>query len=286
MMGAIPYRVSNRGDETIMTHSCDLIVHPDYRRRSVAQRIIAQYTTDNPLGFAWVNKISQQIAGTMTPSYPVRPRRLVRPLAMDQIMATAKEAGRWSWLAVPARVAQAGLDRLPWGGKTNVTAVDRFEPAMDQLWARAKRQYPVSIIRDQRYLNWRYVARPTVAYTRLVARRGDDVLGYVVARASTRDGARWGHVVDYLVDGSPWRVLPPLIQAAVKRLRDAGAIGVTCLAPNAAYRHALYRAGFVPWGQGGVFYPSVRRPDAHLQILGDARQWFFTLGDGDVEMSF
>ena len=40
-----------------------------------------------------------------------------------------------------------------------------------------------------------------------------------------------------------------------------------------------------PWGARGYIRGRIRLPDSALQVFGDVRQWFLTMGDGDLEMS-
>ena len=61
-----------------------------------------------------------------------------------------------------------------------VEAIPRFESDVDQLWECTQDQFGFSLVRDSRYLNWRYVECPT-PYRIWRARRQEKMAGYLVA---------------------------------------------------------------------------------------------------------
>jgi hypothetical protein len=48
----------------------------------------------------------------------------------------------------------------------------------------------------------------------------------------------------------------------------------------------LYRYGFLPWFWGPPSYFCVNFMLPDLRVFEDLRQWFVTMGDGDLETSF
>ncbi len=144
------------------------------------------------------------------------------------------------------------------------------------------------VVRDQRYLGWRFDSRPDAKYTLLMATRGSDLVGYLVLRLAEVAGVRLGYLVDFLVEHKSSSLLAFLVEEAVEHLRHGSAAAIICRVNTTPYRRMFYRHGFYPWrwGAPGFFHPHVGLPDPTLQDFGDVRQWFLTLGDGDLEMSF
>ncbi len=58
--------------------------------------------------------------------------------------------------------------------------VARFDTDADELWRRTRDSYRFSLVRDSKYLNWRYV-EGTTPYRRWQARRENELAGYLVA---------------------------------------------------------------------------------------------------------
>ena len=292
MMGVISLLVSIGGREQWVGSSCDLVVHPDYRGRGLARQIIGQAMADHPMRFFWLNEISHRIVAPLSASRSTRVVPLVKPLDFGQIlqMVTGNRLlRRWGGLlATGVRPFTHPLRRQPDTTGVTITQVTTFDQRSDALWGRVCRDYPVMVVRDQLYLNWRFVCRPDAKYTLLVATKGPDLVGYLVLRATERAGVRWGYLVDYLVESRPSSLLALLVEEAVGCLRRERVAAISCLATAPSYQRTLCRQGFYPWhwGARGYFHPRVVQPDPALQVFRDARQWFFTMGDGDREMAF
>lgn len=114
-----------------------------------------------------------------------------------------------------------------------ITQMVTFDQWGDALWQRVCRDYPVMVVRDQPYLNWRFACRPDARYTLLVATRGPDLVGYLVLRSTERARVRWGYLVDFLVEGSSSSLFALLVEEAVECLRRERVAIISCLASYA-----------------------------------------------------
>jgi len=293
MMGGIPLRVSIAGQEHWVSCACDMVADYACRGRGFSRRIIKQYVADNPLSFAFLNDISHRAVTLLRiMENSCRLPLMVKPLDFGQLLrrATGKTLiGRWAHLfATGAQyiVRPFRAPRVVPG--VIVTQVDAFDDRVDLLCQQACRAYPVIVVRDQQYLNWRFVQRPEAAYTLLVASRGPDLVRYLVLRVSETAGVRWGFLVDVLVEEKSPSILGLLVAKAAERSRQEGAETLSCLATTQLSVRTLYRQGFYPWrwGQWGYFGAVVSPGEASPKVFGDSRQWFLTMGDGDLEMAF
>jgi hypothetical protein len=292
MMGAIYLRVSIGGREQWVGSGCDLVIHPDYRGRGLARRIIGRAMADHPMWFVWLNEISHRAVTPLSASRSTRVVPLVKPLDFGQILQKVtgiRSLHHWGGLlATGVRHLTRPLRRQSTPAGVTITQVTTFDQRFDALWQRVCRDYPVLVVRDQLYLNWRFVCRPDAEYTLLVATRGSELAGYMVLRSAERDGVSWGYLVDFLVEGRSSSLLVLLVEEAVECLRRERVAAISCLATALSYRRTLYRQGFYSWrwGRQGYFRPDVELPDPTLQVFRDAREWFLTMGDGDLEMAF
>jgi predicted N-acetyltransferase YhbS len=292
MLGAMFLRVSVNGRECWVTHSCDLAVLPGYRGQGLGRRIVRQYVADNPMGFGWVNELSHGAVAPMRNWGSTRVDSLVRPIDFAGLLhcvTGSRLLGHCAGLLTKGRdrmTRALGEYRVPAG--MTISRADQFGRWSDNLWGRACRGHPVMVVRGQEYLSWRFVRRPHVKYGLLLARTGDDVLGYVVTRLAQRAGLLWGYLVDLLVENSSHSLMAALIREATRSLVKQGAAAVSCLATTPPFRRALFREGFLPWrwGRPTYFHTRVDLPDPTLQAFRDPPQWFLTMGDGDLEMAF
>jgi hypothetical protein len=62
-------------------------------------------------------------------------------------------------------------------------------------------------VRNHRDLNWRYCARPGAPYLLYSFERGDELAGFLLARAVTYLGVRWDYLGDFLAPENSTEVL-------------------------------------------------------------------------------
>jgi hypothetical protein len=289
MEGVTRLRAVLAGKEHWVSLGGDLLLHPNYRGRGLAPRIVAQVQADNPLRFSWRNPLSHRSVGHQ-PGTSTRMFPLVKPL--DFAYVTQRLTGR-RWLGRCAAAVAESAPRLIRARRqqtavpgVSVVQVDAFDQRFDALAQRASRDYGAMLLRDERYLSWRFINRPDVRYTVLAAQRASDVVGYMVLRSAADDaGVRWGYVVDFLVAERSPSLFSLLLEAAIACLRHDGVKAISCRTPP-PYRRVLYRYGFLPWFWGPPSYFCVNFMLPDLRVFEDLRQWFVTMGDGDLETSF
>jgi hypothetical protein len=304
MQGALPQPFLINGTRQLVSIGCDTAVHPDYRGRKLSLPLMLRMALEHGLTFGWSNPKSLSVwAGWLkrllrqkrhNPASRwgyVRVVPLVKPI--DWAFVTSRATGV-GLLGKVAAGAAAGIRRVKGGpGKTPshgiaVFQTESFDDRIDDLWRRCAAEHPVIGVRDRNYLNWRFCARPDASYTRLVATRGSEIIGYLVYRIAEQEGARWGYLVDFLVEGNDAAIFDTMLRNAEERMIKEGVKGIVCVIARPPYREALRRSGFFPalFRTPAFLGGSVTSPDPNLKIYGEVRKWFVTAGDGDVDMSF
>jgi hypothetical protein len=267
----------------------DWIVDPEFRRRHLWEDFSAfGDLTSAPVGLGWAHSISK--AATAGHDWVVdRIHPLIRVLDVGRLCELATGSpllGRVAAMATaPGRTIGATRRRLRRSDVAIVT-VPSFDERADRLWTRVSAACECAIVRKHPYLNWRFVARPDVSYTRFVAERGPGMAGYLITRTAERAGLRWGYLVDFFTDDAA--ALSALVDAALIDFRRNGASVVSCYATAPEVRRVLHWRGFVSFRRAreAYFVHRVVSPDPELLPVKDLRRWFLTMGDGDVEMSF
>jgi GNAT superfamily N-acetyltransferase len=291
MEGTMSLRVSILGKEYWIKNFCDLVIHPDYRGQGLSRKITKQFIVDHPMGFSWLNEISQKTVAPLSTSRYTRLLFLFRLIDPSQVIykTTGNRFLRyWGSLITSATHHFAYLlHRRPSSTKLTVSQVTTFDYRVNSLWKRASRNYPVIIVRDQSYLNWRFVHRPDAKYILFTATRGDDLVGFIVLRVIEKFGLKCGYLTDFLVENRSSSLLKYLLYEAIDFLRHEGTAIIICLATMHFFRHTFYHMGFIPWRLKAKFFsPRLNSSDPELQIFRISRQWYLTMGDGDLEMSF
>jgi GNAT superfamily N-acetyltransferase len=153
-------------------------------------------------------------------------------------------------LAVPGAALLEARDRT-------VLAVERrrglelrrleaFGPWADDLWRSVSPSLGTCAVRDSAFLHWRFVESP-MAYTRYVALRGGEPVGFVVTAFSGWRGRRVAHLMELMAAPGDRGAARALVAKAALGARAQGAGAMWAIATRRhPQRRALLAAGFAP----------------------------------------
>ncbi|MBY0280379.1 GNAT family N-acetyltransferase [Candidatus Binatia bacterium] len=214
-------------------------------------------------------------------SYP-----LAHKHSIDQRISSAAE------LVQPVRALRWDLARRePWRtdagtwrtGRDRVRRVQRFPAGVDRFWERTVAPgVGVSIVRDRRYLNWRYAACPDVPYALLLAE--SRISGRSHGVAVLRFGwlaERIAPLCELLVPPDDRAVLALLLGACHDLAREHGlASVVTWAPPETTLYPALCELGYA---EEETPFLLTTIADANAQRAAACRaRWSYTMGDSDI----
>jgi hypothetical protein len=144
----------------------------------------------------------------------------------------------------------------------------------DDLDARCTSPHSVRGVRDARYLNWRYLRNPLRQYRLITARRGSELLGYVVVET---DGP-YSMIAD-LRTTDPENTVPGMLACTEGLLREMGVRTINIHLLEGCYLLPyLRRAGFHPRESVPVV-ASVNDETSSLSGINDPGKWFLLAGD-------
>jgi hypothetical protein len=274
-MGGIECFAENRGA---------WIVHPDYRGQYLWRQVMSLPPLDTPIRMGWTRlppRVQKKIKWL---SDPVRP--LLRVLNAGALVAHYTHLPGVTSIGTAASAA-ARLATAPFRSRPDAAIIplDAFDDRVDSLWERARPAAHAMVIRDHRYLNWRYCQRPNADYLLYGLERAAKLDGFLVARVTTRNGIRWGYLIDFMAADSS-RDLAPLVRAAIDEFRRHQVAAVSCYATDPAARAALFRLGFFPVVQRKPirFVRFFHKGRTDLAKFAAISSWYLTMGDGDLEM--
>jgi GNAT superfamily N-acetyltransferase len=163
----------------------------------------------------------------------------------------------------------------------NVVSIERFGDDADQLWSKAAEGYAFAVVRDSRYLNWRFADCPT-PYKMWRALRGGATAGFIVISKNRHNTV--GRVIDLFTEKNDMEAARALLATGMGNLLESGIREVstwTLQGDAGSAAHALLRRAF----------PFRRKKHLHLafRILAGkevslpltSQNWHFTVGDSD-----
>jgi hypothetical protein len=163
-----------------------------------------------------------------------------------------------------------------------VEEVDRFDSRLDDLWQSVARDYEGTMVRNKRFLAWRFDRCPNRHYTRFVAERDGEIVGYMVTRHFRWGGFGRGRIVDYLVRPGDTAALNSLLERATRDFASRGIVSIICsvYTTNQEQLQEFRRHGFLysrPGSQICIDRSSL------ADTLAGIKHWFFTYADGDID---
>jgi hypothetical protein len=266
------------------------VVHPDYRRRRIWERVDDGVVYQAPIAIAWGRRLSAR-HGVNTGWTPSQMNALLRVLDPAQVVEHFSGSPALASVAAAAH-SMARVIAQPFRSDRHrdgtIVRLEVFDERCDDLWERARRDDLAMLIRNRRYLQWRYTDRPDAKYSLFGVQRGSELAGMLVARTTTRNGIRWGYLVDFLIAKKNGDcVLAMLVQAALEEFRHSGAAAASCYASDPSCRRILMRHGFVrvPQRDPINFSLKVHPQRSDLARFAASQRWYITMGDGDLELA-
>ena len=181
---------------------------------------------------------------------------------------------------IPMLVLKLDQCRMPDQNTASIIDVEQFDSRFDQLELEIASTLPCSVIRDARFLNWRFKANPSHQYKIIAFENAHQILAYAVMKLYKSPESLFVDLVDLLATPSTISVI---LSAVIQYARSQKAFGInTWMNVNHPFYLDLEKSGFEP--ATPVTYWGVRSlrestPDSRLY---DYRSWYLTMGDSDV----
>lgn len=178
------------------------------------------------------------------------------------------------------------------GNKRDTLIEIRTESAFgqwaDALWDICKDQHKLWVVRDYKYLSWRYDMRPESSYRLYTAWLEGNIAGYIIVNEIIREEGRVVFIADILADARVNDIVDYLLDAVIFDSKKNGAAMISSmLMPNSLY-HAAFRKNYffrLPqklFPQKIYFGACSLNSGIPQKILYDANSWHISWGDTDL----
>lgn len=288
--GAIAVRLHTRAGEVTTGWFVETMVLEEVRGKAVGPMLVTKAVQDLPFNLSLgQTELMREL------QYKLGWRR-VAPLETLVFVLRGAPVVRGKFPAPIAAAAGLALNlsqRLRhWRGRGrrqpfSVRTLPRFDRTHDDLWAEVRNDYPVAVVRDASYLNWKYVDQPGQAFDRLEVSSGGRIIGIAVVSFSDADDAyryRRAWLTELVVsprdDGAVWGTLEAVRRHASGHHADL--ISFDLISEPLVERALAF--GFVrrPSTRELLISPGPE-PDAIAQLALDGRHWLITRGDSDID---
>ena len=158
-----------------------------------------------------------------------------------------------------------------------IREIDSFDFSFDDLAASLAKENVLRIIKNQGYLNWRYIQCPGKRYK--IFRAGKEkARGAIVTNTS---GGNEGWIVDLVSSSTDGNCIDALLAKALQYFRDNQVARIWVFATLPSVRRRLLRFGFLPTKRTPRF---TYFEAGDIDVIPNIHLWDFWHGDGDIEL--
>jgi len=169
-----------------------------------------------------------------------------------------------------------------------IKKINEFGKEFDDLWKLTKKEMPICIVRDSKYLNWRYFEKPEEKYDVFAIRKDAKLKGYIILKIEERYDLKIGLILDILTNCSNMNYQDYLINYAISYFnkRKVDIISII-MNPNFRYYKSLKKQKFLKLlrrflPEAIYFGARLNNSKFYIQFIKNPINWYITWGDTDV----
>lgn len=158
--------------------------------------------------------------------------------------------------------------------------VEIFDESVNILWKQLSSQFEASVVRDRKYLNWKFSLKPNVQYLKYYFYFYETLIGYVVLRRQNREEGNDGLIIDFLINRRNENHLRTLFRFAEYELCKTKPEGLMCITSIPEFQNALISQGYTLTRK---IYPMISISDEDLSPIKETllNSFHLTYGDHD-----
>lgn len=236
----------------------DLAVHPDWRRRGISKKIrdmstyarteiysqdFSFYVSSNPLMIPDFKKRSNSLNHDVLVFVKIEDIDLQLKKMPMQYSSLSKIG--YKALVILHKFGNLFRKKLS-KPEVKITFTDSLDERMNSFWSKVSKEYEFIVVRDIKYLNWRYLDPRAGKFTLLLAEEKSSISGFIAIHVNTKSEYPIGYIVDLLTLPNRSDIGYELINEALKYFKKNNVNIITSLAvkghPN---EKILGRAGFI-----------------------------------------
>jgi GNAT superfamily N-acetyltransferase len=289
---SLPFRMKIENQVYKSGLGFDIMTHPDYQRQGILSALSLvhfEYVVKNGVSITFGTSIPQRLPIYQKLKIPhdmyaiCQPPLLVKVINWGSVLKTryhifpfiGNSIG-YIWERITVRTTSIQ------DHDTEIIPISSFDESINEFWQKASELKKIMIVRDMKYLNWRYVEKPGNEYKIFAAKRQNEIVGYIVLKVVKETITR-GFIVDLFTISGEDVVAELLINKAIGYLRKEGVVSILCLMlQDTPYYRILRRLGFTRRKSGIQLNIRIFDQNLSKEFVKDSGNWYYTWGDGDT----
>lgn len=282
-LAAVPVEFNAAGETVPAIWILDMIVSPEFRRRGLAKKLALASLDFCP--FVLGVNTPKQHAPTLLKALGWKIFSKIPRYQKILFPGNAvRELARLGPLRSIVNLAGAPLRRGR-SGSGSVKIVDGFDPSFDELWRQARGQWPCSVSRTAKLLDWQFCRQPKKKFEILTHLINGELRGYAVMyfRSPNRSGVIEKASISDICYGpaDPDGTLDALLAGTLDLAIERGVGSVVTDAIDKRLEQRLKRHGF--WQVKSDLQLLANVPRNQDEIYR-AENWYLTRGDADISI--
>ena len=164
-----------------------------------------------------------------------------------------------------------------------VKRIKRFHEILDKLWAEIELEDRIRVVKNQEYMNWRYIEKPGNSYSAFQVEDGNTIIGYIVIENKLSAGTylKKGLILDILCKSNGLH-MRQLLKIGAIILNQRGADTILFWTVTGSQDQDLLRSeGFAPIGER-ILIARSNLPTVNIRELSNPYHWHIVAGDVDT----
>ncbi len=176
------------------------------------------------------------------------------------------------------KLEKADMKKAP--PDTRIRKIMEFDTQFDRLWEACSPGYPIAVVRNRIFLNWRYLQRPDWEYFPFGFYEHDVLKGYVVLKLYREDDTARGHIIDIFGCRDDEQTLSSLIDHSLNFFLEKATTEVMVwFWGNPLIEELFTRKGFTGKSQNRPLILRINKEHKYQEQIRDNTNWYFTMGD-------
>jgi hypothetical protein len=294
-----PLRAWVLGQELLVSLSLDTMTDKDYEKKGIfsnTAKCLYDQIVSNGVSFVFGFPNAQSIGGFLKRLgwHILSPVAIyICPLDVGPFM---KSKTKSDYLGLAAskisrptlRILVKYASKKYYNDNIEVRKEDKFGSWSDELWLRCRNQHALWIVRDLKYLSWRYDMRPESNNEIFTAWFNSNIAGYVITTSQTRNEGRVSFILDMLADVNVNGTIEALLKAVINSsIKNNDAMISALLMPDSLYRSVFKKFSFFPlpkrlFPHEIYFGGRLLNNNISTEIFYNPASWHISWGDTDL----
>ncbi|NLJ58916.1 MAG: GNAT family N-acetyltransferase [Tissierellia bacterium] len=292
--GLLPNELYVKGKVLLTAHSIKSMTHPDYKKQGIFRRM-----TENSCERGKEDGVDLVIGLANDQSYAAYQRFgwptlfekevYVKPILINNILRRRikigflAELGNSIYSLFMKNKLKSQMDK-----EIRFEILNKVPLEVQDCWDKYKSKYNVLLVRDYKYLNYRYNERPDVNYVTVLARLNGELIGFAILHNSVANGSKMTSAVEFFTDPHEERYIKALANGIAnycyENKLEYVVIGTGLYGK---YRDVLLKNGFMVTRKppkNNMMIAHILSTRVTLEELTGHEKWHITQGDGETEL--